>query len=216
VIVCGVAVGWFVDSIDAVIKWIVAALWGGYTASNVLKWHWWRFNGYGYFWGMLAGGGASLVLPFAVPGLSALDSFPLILLLSAAGCVVGALLTEPDDERVLMSFYRSVRPWGSWGPILEKLRREEPGLQPNRDFGRDMWNVAVGIAWQTSLVVLPVALVIRKLDTAALALLTVAATTAILKLTWYDHLDRREAALQAAPPPASEEPPSNHAAPGRC
>ena len=28
---------------------------GGYTAANVLKWIWWRFNGHGYFWGMLAG-----------------------------------------------------------------------------------------------------------------------------------------------------------------
>ena len=35
--------------------WITFALGGGYTAANVLKWHWWRFNGYGYFWGMLAG-----------------------------------------------------------------------------------------------------------------------------------------------------------------
>ena len=79
VVVLGIAVGWFVESIDVVIKWIVAALWGGYTASNVLKWYWWRFNGYGYFWGMVAGILASMVLPFALPSVSALNSFPIIL-----------------------------------------------------------------------------------------------------------------------------------------
>ena len=51
VVVAGIAFGWFVGSINSVIEWIVSALWGGYTASNVLKWYWWRFNGYGYFWG---------------------------------------------------------------------------------------------------------------------------------------------------------------------
>jgi hypothetical protein len=145
-----------------VIKWIVAALWGGYTASNVLKWYWWRFNGYGYFWGMVTGIAASMVLPFAVPDLSALNSFPLILAISMVGCVAGTLLTKPDDEEVLKSFYRKVRPWGFWGPILRKVRQEDPGLQPNRDFPRDMLNVALGICWQTSLVVFPVCLVIRK------------------------------------------------------
>jgi len=29
------------------VVWIVSGLWGGYTAANVLKWYWWRFNGYG-------------------------------------------------------------------------------------------------------------------------------------------------------------------------
>jgi len=198
VVIFGVTVGWFVESIDAVIKWIVAALWGGYTASNVLKWYWWRFNGYGYFWGMLTGIGASIVLPFAVPNLSALNSFPLILVISLVGCFAGTLLTEPDDEEVLKSFYRKVRPWGFWGPILRKVREGDPGFQPNKDFLRDMFNVAVGICWQTSLVVLPVCLVIRKFDAAAIALSVAAVTAIVLKFTWYDHLERREAAIASS------------------
>jgi SSS family solute:Na+ symporter len=48
-------IGWYVTSVGDVVQWIVTGLWGGYTASNVLKWYWWRFNGYGYFWGMAAG-----------------------------------------------------------------------------------------------------------------------------------------------------------------
>ena len=41
--------------------WIVGALYGGYVMANVLKWYWWRFNGYGYFWGMVTGIGAAMI-----------------------------------------------------------------------------------------------------------------------------------------------------------
>ncbi|HUY95665.1 MAG TPA: sodium:solute symporter family protein, partial [Terracidiphilus sp.] len=66
VVVIGVLIGWNVTSVNSVVIWIVSGLWGGYTASNVLKWYWWRFNGYGYFWGMVAGIASSLTLPLAV------------------------------------------------------------------------------------------------------------------------------------------------------
>ena len=103
VVIVGVTVGWFVESINEVIQWITAALWGGYTASNVLKWYWWRFNGYGYFWGMVTGIGASLLLlvaqRFELTTLSALNAFPLILVLSLVGCFVGTLSRSPRTRR---------------------------------------------------------------------------------------------------------------------
>lgn len=197
VVVAGISVGWFVDSINDVIQWITAALWGGYTASNVLKWYWWRFNGFGYFWGMVTGIGASLVLAAAqalnLTGLSALNAFPLILAVSLVGCFAGTLLTPAEDDEVLKAFYRKVRPWGFWGPILAKVRQEDPGFEPNPDFGRDMFNIAVGIAWQTSLVLIPILLVIRKWNGLMIAGAVVVVCSLILKFTWYDNLDAREA-----------------------
>ena len=202
VVVLGVSVGWFIESINEVIQWITAALWGGYTASNVLKWYWWRFNGFGYFWGMVTGIGASLVLLVAqrsgLTTLSALNAFPLILAVSLIGCFVGTLTTKAEDEQVLKSFYRRVRPWGFWGPILEKVRREDPDFQRNRDFPRDMFNIVVGICWQTSLVTLPVFIVIRQFDRALIAATVIAVTSLILKFTWYDHLETREMAPRDA------------------
>ncbi len=206
VVVLGVTVGWFVDSINQVIQWITAALWGGYTASNVLKWYWWRFNGFGYFWGMVTGIGASLVLAAAqalnLTGISALNAFPLILLVSLVGCFAGTLLTPAEDDEVLMAFYRKVRPWGFWGPILAKVKAEDPAFEPNGDFWRDMFNIVVGITWQTSLVLLPILLVIRKWNALMIAGVVVAACSVILKLTWYDNLDAREARAAALRPVA--------------
>ena len=187
VVALGIFFGFFVSSIDSVIKWIVTALWGGYAASNVLKWYWWRFNGYGYFWGMVAGIAAAI--PFALASdVTILNAFPLILGISLAGCLLGTLLTKPEDDEVLKAFYRRVRPWGFWGPILAKVQAEDPSFQPNPDFARDMFNVVIGIAWQTSLIALPIYVVIRRYDIAAIALAVVVATSVLLKFFWYDHL----------------------------
>ena len=202
VVVLGVTFGWFVGSIDEVIKWIVSALWGGYTASNVLKWYWWRFNGFGYFWGMVAGIGAAMVVPFALPSVSALNSFPIILAISLAGAITGTLATAPEDNEVLKDFYKRVRPWGFWGPILELVQKDDPAFQPNPDFLRDMFNVVIGIVWQTSLIAFPIYIVIRQLGTAAIAFGLAAATSLILKFTWYDHLKKMEIEVPVESPQA--------------
>ncbi len=206
VVVLGITFGWFVGSIDAVIKWIVSALWGGYTASNVLKWYWWRFNGFGYFWGMVAGIAGSVLIPLAtrlhlMADLSDLNSFPIILALSLIGCFAGTLLTAPDEEAVLKDFYRRVRPWGFWGPIREKVQKDDPSFEPNPDFLRDMFNVVIGIAWQTSLVAFPVYLVIRRYEISATAFGIALLTSIILKFTWYDHLKTVERMEAGHPTP---------------
>jgi Na+/proline symporter len=198
VVVAGIAIGWFVGSINSVIQWIVSALWGGYMASNVLKWYWWRFSGYGYFWGMISGIGGSMILPFALPHTSPLNAFPLLLAISVVGCLAGTLLTPSEDAAVLKAFYRNVRPWGFWGPVRRQVQAEDPSFRPNPDFLRDMFNIVVGICWQTSLVALPVYIVIRKTEAAMISLAIVAVTSAILKFTWYDHLRDAEQAGEGA------------------
>jgi Na+/proline symporter len=206
VVVIGVAIGWKVTSVNAVVVWIVSGLWGGYTASNVLKWYWWRFNGYGYFWGMITGIASALGLPGIVAHVPIVERllgtysvnmdvviiFPLVLAISLIGCLLGTLLTKPEDDAVLMDFYRRVRPWGFWGPVLKKVLADDPGFKRNKDFVRDMFNIAVGMVWQIALVALPLYVVIHEYGRAAMALGTILGTSAILKFTWFDHLSVRE------------------------
>jgi SSS family solute:Na+ symporter len=90
-----------------------------------------------------------------------------------------------------------VRPWGFWGPILKKVQQEDPSFQRNKDFGRDMFNLVVGICWQVTLVALPIYIVIQKFTSAAAALAIVAVTSVILKFTWYDHLRKQETEMSA-------------------
>jgi hypothetical protein len=118
--------------------------------------------------------------------------FPLVVGISFIFCLAGTLLTKPDSDAVLMDFYRRVRPWGFWGPVLKKVLAEDPTFKRNKDFFRDMFNIAVGITWQIALVALPLYVVIREYSRAALAAGIILATSVILKFTWYDHLSVRE------------------------
>ena len=66
-------------------------------------------------------------------------------------------------------------------------------FQPNHDFLRDMFNVAVGIVWQLCLVTLPIYIVLQQWSWAAPVAATPLATSIVLKLTWFDRLEINEA-----------------------
>ncbi len=186
-----------IENIDRTTKWITGLLYAGYIAPNVLKWHWWRFNGYGYFAGMIAGAAAALAFPHVnhliaqTWGREVSSNYAFLILVPVGGLasIVACLLTPPDDIETLKRFYRNVRPWGFWGPVLDELRRDDPAAQPNRNFALDMFNVANGIIWQFSLMVAPFCLVVRKWDTFWMSLGVLAVTSVIMKFTWYDRLE---------------------------
>lgn len=192
-VLIGFAFGFMVESINQVTLWIVSALYGGYTASNVLKWFWWRLNGFGYFWGMMTGIAASMIIPVAFPSVTALEMFPPIFFLSLIGCILGSLLSDPEPDAVLMKFYMQVRPWGFWTPVLKKVHAYYPDFKPNPFFKRDMLNVLVGIVWQTSLVLLPISLVTQQYPYVIGTLILIAITSTTLKFTWWNKLDELSA-----------------------
>lgn len=196
VVVIGTIFGFALDSLNNIIDWLVAALFGGYTAANLLKWYWWRFNSYGYFWGMMAGIVAAMVLPILLPTYTALEAFPINLALSLAACIVGSLMTQADDEEVLKEFYRKTRPWGFWKPIYDKLKAENPDIERNKDFGRDMLNVVVGVIWQTAITASSIFLVIQDFTSMWISFIIVAICTVILKFNWYDKMEDYPADLK--------------------
>jgi len=189
VVVVGIGFGFIVESINSVTVWIVSALWGGYTASNILKWYWWRFNGYGYFGGMVGGILASMALPTLFPDVSELYLFPWILLISLLGCIIVTLITPAEDMTILKSFFKQVRPWGFWGPVCRAVEAEDSSFQKNTDMGRDFVNIFIGIIWQTSMVALPIYLIIGKMNHFFIGLTVLIITTAILKFNWWDKLE---------------------------
>ena len=189
IVIVGTAVGFFVKSLNDAVQWIVAALYGGYTAANVLKWYWWRFNSWGFFWGMATGMLASGVAPLLFPEANPLYTFPFIFLISLTGSLLACLLTAPDDDETLKNFYLKVRPWGFWKPIRDKLNAENPdSVAPNRDFGRDMVNVLVGMAWQIALTAAGIFLVIKAWESLLASVIVILATSVFLKFNWLDKL----------------------------
>lgn len=189
-VIIGFIFGFVVQSVNQITLWIVNGLFGGYTAANVLKWYWWRLNGYGYFWGMVVGVAAAILAPILYPNFPALNAFPYILIISLIGSIIGSYLTEKEPDEVLMKFYIRVRPWGFWGPIRKKVEERFPEFEANSDFKVDMLNVIVGIIWQTSLVAAPIFLVIYEYAYMGITLGVSLITTVTLKFSWWNRLDK--------------------------
>lgn len=203
-IVTGVGLGFYIPSVNTVLQWIVSGLYGGYTASNVLKWYWWRFNAYGYFWGMAIGITLALILAipdantalantlnlfgFALKKIEFIYAFPWLFVVCLITCVLASLWTAPTDIEILKRFYLKVRPWGFWKPVHDACLADHPALTKNNNFVRDMVNVVVGIVWQTSLVAAPIFLVIHYQTEFLVCIGVAGLCTLFLWKNWYQHL----------------------------
>jgi Na+/proline symporter len=188
-VVVSIVLGIFAKNIDSVLKWIVSGLYGSYVASNVLKWYWWRFNGYGYFWGMVGGLVPALIFARIIPSGNQLYYFPITLAVSVISCIIATLKTPPTKEETLKAFYKKVRPWGFWKPIHEKVVQEAPDFENDSSFGRDMINVLVGIIWQTALVAIAIYLVTMKFLPVIISAVLIILTSLFLKKNWYDKIE---------------------------
>lgn len=199
-VIIGVTLGLFAKNVNQVLQLIVSALWGGYVASNLIKWYWWKFNGHGYFWGMISGMAISFLpmvftgilpamFPDIAPDIRILFFFPVILIVSLVGCLLGTWFGKPVEEGVLMQFYENVRPWGFWKPIRQKVLTANPGFKVNKNFRLDMLIVVIGTICQTALVILPIYLVARQTVFFLLTLGVTLVTMVILKYIWWDKLN---------------------------
>jgi hypothetical protein len=166
----------------------------------VLKWHWWRFNGWGFFAGMVAGTAASL-LP-AVIDMHEIVAFLLVLSISGAASVAACLATPPENMELLQQFYTTVRPWGFWGPVFRGCRAKNAEFQGNGNFCYDAFNLLIGMIWQIAMVAMLMYLVIQQYGRMLICLAVFVVTSVLLKFTWYDRLGPGEMYLDGEPPQA--------------
>lgn len=188
VVAVGVMLGFFTKDINSMLQWIVSALYGGYIASNVLKWHWWRFNAGGFFTGMLTGILTAMVFSYLIPDGQLLYWFPLMFFLSLAGSVIGSYATPATDMGVLKSFYSNIRPWGFWEPVKRAVLADDPNFEPNRNFKLNMFNVTIGTIAQCCLTILPMYLVLMQKLPLLYTVAILVVIILILKKTWWDKL----------------------------
>jgi len=201
IVILGVIMGFFADSINSITLWITSALYGGYVAANFLKWIWWRFNGWGYFWGMTAGlfiatlqflldqNKANFEMGtwlYHLAQIPAIYMFPVIFIVSLLGSFLGTWLTPATNMETLKKFYANVRPWGWWHPVYKALKAEDNSFTKNTNFVSDMGNCIIGVVWQSSMILLPIYFMVRDYPKTLMALLVFAITSVILKFTWLD------------------------------
>ena len=192
VVLGGLAIGFLGDSIHQIWNWMMMALGAGVIVPNVLRWYWWRLNGWGYALGTLAGMALS-VLQLFEPDLPVWVAFPIIVGASLVTSIVVSWLTAPVSTAVLTAFFRTVRPFGLWRPV-----RQDSGLSlldlaaPSERPRTTLINVALGMVVITAAYLLPMYLVGHWYPQALLCLALATAAVTLLKQTWYDNLPPAE------------------------
>ena len=193
VVAVGVMFGFFAKDVNSILQWIVSGLYGGYIAANMLKWYLWRFNANGFFWGMMAGIVPAVLLAAlktegVIRGLE-LYWWPLLFVLSLAGCFIGTYTAPPTDAVYLKNFYATVRPWGFWKPVHAMVVAENPSFEPNKRFGLDMFNVVLGMIGQCCLTILPMYIVLWLKLPLLITIVILVIIILILKKTWWEKLE---------------------------
>ncbi len=193
VVAAGTAIGLSVPSIGRIFSWIMMELGAAFVIPNVLRWFWWRLNGWGYATGTLMGLLGAVAVPVLPSELPLYLTFPAICGLSLVGCLAGTWLAEPTDREVLVSFYRNVRPFGAWGPI-----RRQSGLTldeldaPSESSMFALVNTLLGGAAILGVYLAPMYLVGHWHARAAAWVALTAGCSVVLYFTWYRTLPAAE------------------------
>jgi len=187
-VVFGVVIGFQSGSIAEIWNWMMMALGGGVLIPNVLRWYWWRMNGWGYALGTL-GGIFLAVLALFIDGIPTYGIFPLIVSASFLLSVVGSLLTKPVEKPTLIDFYITVRPFGLWKFVRDISGLTAIQLRDKKEKGtRAALNVFLGMVAITSSYLMPMYLVGHWYGKAFLCLGCALGAVFALRFTWYRHL----------------------------
>ncbi|MEW5978301.1 MAG: hypothetical protein AB1898_21095 [Acidobacteriota bacterium] len=207
-IASGILISFFGSSINMAFLWIFGTLAAGILPPNVLRWYWWRMNGWGYSAGVFSGMVLSLLQVLGDNYLWRQPTplylgFPVIALISTGVSVMVALLTEATDSATLMQFYRQVQPAGFWSAVRRAVLKEDPGFLREAPFARDAWNTALAVVAISLLYVSMLYLILHQHVIAAACLAVMIACSAALYWTWYRFLPPHEAV--PSEPPYSPE-----------
>jgi len=187
VVAIGIGIGFFGESIAKIWEWMMLALGAGVIIPNVLRWYWWRYNGWGYATGTATG----IILALFKTDLPYWIVFPMIVTSSFLAGVIVTFLTKPVSTNTLINFYCSVRPFGLWSPIRAASNLTQEQLSDKAESPCfTLLNVCIGMVVIATLYLLPMYLVGHWYSYALICFALALIGTFILKFTWYDNLPK--------------------------
>ncbi|NEO08253.1 sodium:solute symporter [Moorena sp. SIO3I8] len=195
IVVVGLLFSFNITNINDIWGWLTLGLGAGLSIPLVLRWYWWRFNGYGFALGTVAGMVAAILTKaIVIPNLNyaQFQEYALFLIPSVCsllGCIVGTFLTEPTDREVMDNFYRVTRPFGFWGVIRQNLPANSQAKIRNEN-RRDILSTLIGIPWQIVLFLMGIMLMMKRWDNFGILLFLFIILSICLYFNWFRHLSK--------------------------
>ena len=176
-----------ISNINEIWGWITMGIGAGMFIPQVIRWYWWRFNGYGFAIGTAVGMTAAVLTKAFAGPIPEYTSFLIASGSSLAGCILGTLLTPATENSVLENFYKVTRPFGFWSHIRGSLP-EAVQSKVNQENRRDIIATFFAVPWQVVLFPTGMMIVMKQWSNAMNLFAILVILSAGLYWFWFRHL----------------------------
>ena len=191
-VVLGILLGTSMHSILELGIWVYSVLAGSLLVPLILRWYWWRFNGWGFAFGMIAAFLVAVLQKILQTAFGVTwpdySFYFLMITISVVVSVAGALVTPVTNRETLLNFYREIQPWGFWRPVHREVLARWPDHIKEKMFGYDILNCIVGGACLFCLNLMPFYFMLHDWGMFLKLLLGFLLTAAVMYRTWYKTL----------------------------
>ena len=150
-----------ISNINEIWGWITMGIGAGMFIPQVIRWYWWRFNGYGFAIGTVFGMVSAITTKIFASNIAEYNSFLIASGCSLIGCLLGTFFTEPTEKTVLMNFYKITRPFGFWNQVRSNLDTSIVS-KINQENRRDIIAIFFAVPWQIVLFLTGMMIVLKQ------------------------------------------------------
>ena len=178
-----------ISNINEIWGWITMGIGAGMFIPQVIRWYWWRFNGYGFAIGTAVGMAAAVLTKAFGGPIAEYNSFLIASGSSLVGCIIGTYLTPPTESAVLSHFYKVTRPFGFWGSVRTEIPTDVLN-QINEENRRDIIAIFFAVPWQVVLFLTGMMIVMKQWSNVFNLFGLLVVLSAGLYWFWYRHLSK--------------------------
>jgi Na+/proline symporter len=178
-----------INNINEIWGWITMGIGAGMFIPQVIRWYWWRFNGYGFAIGTIVGMVAAVMTKAFGGPIAEYNSFLIASGSSLVGCILGTYFTPATEKPVLSNFYKITRPFGFWGSIKKELPLEIQ-QKIGKENQRDIIAIFFAVPWQVVLFLTGMMVVMKQWSNVMNLAVLLVFLSAGLYWFWFRHLSK--------------------------
>jgi SSS family solute:Na+ symporter len=187
IVIMGLLFSLTIRNINEIWGWITMSISAGLLVPTLVRWYWWRLNGWGFAIGTAAGMIAAIVQRLLFPDVPEYVSFVFATGCSFIGMLIGTYATRPTKFDVLSAFYKTTRPFGFWNPVRNKL--SDPVMKKvNRENRRDIVSIFMAVPWQVVMFLTFMMVIMQRWDWFGRLLVIFVILSIGLYFAWFRHL----------------------------
>ena len=195
IVLCGLFFTLNVRNLNDLWAWLTMGIGSGMLIPLLLRWYWWRLNGYGFAAGVASGMIAAILQRLLAPDLAGYFAFLIISIVSLSATFIVSLMSRPTAPDVIEKFYLQTRPFGFWKPVTDKLTATS--LRSVKTENRnDIIAVIFAVPWQLVLFMTLMMVVFKSWQTVGILLIILLFLSTGLYYFWYRHLSDKAPGME--------------------